>query len=102
MASRVPRAERADVHGWQRDCFLSGVRGPQRTAPPDQREQRTMSSQDFYGERKWCEQCKDYVRYLMSVDHSFCVHCGTKVRLFSKDDQTRFSETVQRHRWQAS
>jgi hypothetical protein len=61
-----------------------------------------MSSQDFYGERKWCEQCKDYVRYLMSVDHSFCVHCGTKVRLFSKDDQTRFSETVQRHRWQAS
>ena len=61
-----------------------------------------MSSQDFYGERKWCEQCKDYVRYLMSMDHSFCVTCGSKVRLVNKEDQSRFSETVQRHRWQAS
>ena len=61
-----------------------------------------MGNQDFYGERKWCEQCKDYVRYLMSVDHSFCVQCSTKVRLFSSDDARKFSETVQRHRWQAS
>ena len=26
-----------------------------------------MAKQDYYGERKWCENCKDYVRYLMSV-----------------------------------
>jgi Fe2+ or Zn2+ uptake regulation protein len=61
-----------------------------------------MGSHDYYGERKWCEHCKDYVRYLMSVDHSYCVQCGNKVRLFSNDDAEKFNETVQRHRWQAS
>ena len=69
---------------------------------PDTREPSRMANQDFYDERKWCDNCKDYVRYLMSVDHSFCVQCGHKVRLFSHDDARRFSETVQRHRWQAS
>lgn len=61
-----------------------------------------MGNHDYYGERKWCEHCKDYVRYLMSVDHSFCVQCGNRVRLFSRHDAERFVETVQRHRWQAS
>lgn len=61
-----------------------------------------MSNQDYYGERKWCDNCRTYVRYLMSVDHSFCTDCGHKVRLFSQDDARRFLETVQRHRWQAS
>jgi len=61
-----------------------------------------MGKQDFYGERKWCEQCKDYVRYLMSIDHSYCADCGNRVKLFSRDDAERFSETVKRHRWQAS
>ena len=61
-----------------------------------------MGNHNYYGERKWCEHCKDYVRYLMSVDHSFCIRCSNKVRLFSQDDAQRFTETVQRHRWQAS
>lgn len=61
-----------------------------------------MGNHDFYGERKWCEHCKEYVRYLMSVDHSYCARCGNRVRLFSRDDAARFNETVQRHRWQAS
>ncbi len=61
-----------------------------------------MGNQDFYSERKWCDQCKGYVRYLMSVDHSYCIDCGHRVRLFSAEDQKRFSETVQKHRWQAS
>lgn len=55
-----------------------------------------MGSHDYYGERKWCEHCKDYVRYLMSVDHSYCVQCGNKVRLFSNDDAEKFTETVDR------
>lgn len=57
---------------------------------------------EFYTESKWCESCKTYVPFLMSVNHSFCVHCGGKVRLFSRDDNSRFGETVQRHKWQAS
>ena len=57
---------------------------------------------EFYTESKWCESCKTYVPFLMSVNHSYCVHCGGRVRLFSRDDSTNFGETVQRHKWQAS
>lgn len=60
------------------------------------------TSTEFYTEQKWCEACKGYVRFLMSVNHSYCVDCGGKVTLFSKDDGSRFGETVQRHKWQAS
>jgi hypothetical protein len=61
-----------------------------------------MTHVDFNAERKWCEKCRTYVRYLMSVDHSYCIDCGSRVRLFSRDDATRFVETVQRHKWKAS
>ncbi|MBK8097080.1 MAG: hypothetical protein IPK26_08235 [Planctomycetes bacterium] len=61
-----------------------------------------MNTGDYYGEKKFCEHCKTYVRYLMSCDHSFCVECGNRVRLFSRDDSRRFTDNVQRHKWQAS
>ena len=61
-----------------------------------------MGNTDFYNERKWCDHCKEYVRYLMSVEHSFCTTCGHRVRLFNHEDAARFNETVQRHKWQAS
>ena len=61
-----------------------------------------MGTNGFDQEKKWCEQCKSYVRYLMSMDHSYCAHCGQRVRLFSREDSQRFTETVQRHKWQAS
>jgi rRNA maturation endonuclease Nob1 len=57
---------------------------------------------DFYREKKWCAGCRDYVQYLMSVNHSFCITCGTQVRLFSKPDSERFTDEVKRHKWQAS
>ena len=57
---------------------------------------------DFYSEKKYCESCKSYVRYMMSVNHSYCVECGGQVRLFSKDDSRHFSENVQKHKFQAS
>ncbi len=62
----------------------------------------TMGNTEFYNESKWCDGCKGYVRFLMSVNHSFCVQCGGRVRLFNRDDSSRFTETVQRHKWQAS
>lgn len=61
-----------------------------------------MDQRDFEHEKKWCTQCQTYVRYLMSVNHSYCVVCGTPVRLFSKDDAQRFSEELERRKWRAS
>jgi len=61
-----------------------------------------MADTEFYRELKWCDACRKQVRFLMSVNHSFCVQCGGKVRMFSREESLRFAETVQRHRWQAS
>jgi hypothetical protein len=75
--------------------------------PPDtepgkeQREPPTMTNQDYYAERKWCDACRTYVHYMMSVNHSYCVHCGARVRLFSKEDSQRFSAEVERRKWKA-
>ena len=79
---------------WQANCFPTFVtNAPQNPTP---------GNSDFERELKWCDACKKSVRFLMSVNHSFCVHCGGRVRLFSREERTRFAETVQRHKWQAS
>ncbi len=57
---------------------------------------------EFYNEQKYCDHCQSYVRFLMSVNHSYCIECGGRVRLFSREDKQSFQETVQRHKWQAS
>ena len=61
-----------------------------------------MGHMDFYREKKWCANCREYVCYLMSVNHSYCITCGTQVRLFSRGDAERFTDEVKRHKWQAS
>ncbi len=77
--------------------LFSGVtNAPHNTTVP------TTSNTEFYTEAKWCEACNGYVRFLMSVNHSYCVTCGGRVRLFNRDDGSKFGETVQRHKWQAS
>ena len=53
-----------------------------------------MDKLDYYQDKKWCPCCKDYVAYLMSVEHSFCVNCGGEVRLFSKEDWETFHEEL--------
>lgn len=58
-----------------------------------------MSKCDFLNDKKWCEQCNSYQRYLMSVNHSFCAECGSQVRLFSKADSIAFGENLQKRRW---
>ena len=57
---------------------------------------------EFYNEQKWCDTCRQYVSFLMSVNFSYCVTCGGRVRLFSRADADNFQQTVQRHKWQAS
>lgn len=82
---------------WQARCsspFVTNTHGKQTT--------RMTTNSEFYDEQKWCEQCKGYVRFLMSVNFSYCVHCGGRVRLFSRNDGQQFEDHVQRHKWQAS
>ena len=57
-----------------------------------------MNERNFERDKKWCPKCEEYQRYMMSVNHSFCTNCGTQMRLFSKKDQERFTEEVQRRR----
>ena len=49
---------------------------------------------DFYNDLKWCDECGEYVRYLMSMEHSYCVCCGERVRLFNSADWETFNETM--------
>ena len=57
---------------------------------------------DFDQDKKWCEKCNSYQRYMMSVDHSFCAECGSKVRLFSKADAATFGEELVKRRWRGT
>ena len=61
-----------------------------------------MAKSDYYDETKFCDHCKQRVRFLMSVNHSYCVQCGSRVRLFSREESEHFQRSVQRHKWQAS
>jgi len=61
-----------------------------------------MDQRDYYQEKKWCDTCNAYVRYLMSVNHSYCVACGTQVRLFSAGDCEQFASDLEKRKWKAS
>ncbi|MCU0866905.1 MAG: hypothetical protein MUC36_24230 [Planctomycetes bacterium] len=61
-----------------------------------------MDNPEFYNEQKWCERCQHQVRFLMSVNHSYCVECGNRVRLFRREDKERLQQQIQRHKWHAS
>jgi hypothetical protein len=53
-----------------------------------------MGESNFYNETKWCDSCGKYVHYLLSLDHSFCVECGGKVRLYSETDWQQLNEEL--------
>ncbi len=57
-----------------------------------------MDQPDYYADRKFCPTCNAYVNYLMGMEHSYCVACGEKVRLFSKEDWEAFHENLSRGR----
>ena len=54
-----------------------------------------MDQLDYYGESKWCPKCRDYVRFLMSVNHCYCIDCGGQVRLFNKKDWVAFHKNLE-------
>ena len=52
-------------------------------------------SRSFHNDNKFCPCCDEYVRYLASVDRSYCVECGGAVRLFSPSDWGQFQEKME-------
>lgn len=61
----------------------------------------TTTTASFYRETKWCGSCSAQVRYIASVDHSYCVQCGGKVRLFAPEQRAAVAEAAKLHRYQA-
>ncbi len=53
---------------------------------------------DFQNEKKYCPHCAEYVCFLQSLSDSYCVDCGSKVRLFSSDDKKAFLRAVKKDR----
>ena len=49
---------------------------------------------NYYAESKYCPRCNEYVRFLMSLQASYCVHCGSRVHLFSRKDQDAFLRSL--------
>ncbi len=60
-------------------------------------EKKRMET-DFYNDRKYCPTCFGYVSYLQSMEQSYCVQCGSIVRLFSEEDWTSFHESLKERR----
>ena len=57
-----------------------------------------MDPLSYYSDKKWCPRCDEYVTYLMSIEHSYCVSCGDEVRLFSEEDWESFHSSMQSKR----
>jgi hypothetical protein len=60
----------------------------------DDEEFELMDHTDFYNDRKYCTECRAYVPYLQSLEHSYCANCGRSVRLFSEKDWQAFHESL--------
>lgn len=40
----------------------------------------------FHSQKKFCPCCNEYVNYLASIEHSYCIQCGAEARMLSKAD----------------
>jgi hypothetical protein len=45
-------------------------------------------------DQRWCPKCGRYVSYLLSVEAAYCVECDGVVRLFSRDDEDAFRQSL--------
>ena len=61
-------------------------------------ERHTMEHSDFYNDRKYCEDCCEYVPYLQGMEQSYCTQCGSQVRLFSAEDWDEFQTSLKERR----
>lgn len=55
----------------------------------------STSSSDFYSTTKYCPCCAKNVRYLASIELSYCVECGGEVRLFSASEWASFNAALE-------
>jgi len=56
----------------------------------EKKREMSVDHIDFYHEKKFCKKCGKYVRFLMSIHHSYCIDCGSIVYLFSQKDKRKF------------
>jgi hypothetical protein len=67
--------------------------------PPDtDTDTDSMERTSYYEDQKYCAGCGQYVQYLMSVEASYCIHCGERVHLFSREDWESFNQSLQERR----
>jgi len=57
-----------------------------------------LDHSDYYSDHKYCHECEAYVPYLMSLEHSYCAQCGSRVRLFSESDWEAFHAALKERR----
>lgn len=43
----------------------------------------------FYEDSRYCPSCNAYVLYLQALSDAYCVECGGRVALYSKEDLKR-------------
>lgn len=48
---------------------------------------------DFYEDRRYCPSCASYRRYLQAPEDAYCVGCGGRVTIYSKEDLGRVLRT---------
>lgn len=56
----------------------------------------------YYDDLRYCDACSAYVRYLQALDRGYCVECGGRVKIFSREDLRRLAGTKKSSRYQIS
>lgn len=49
----------------------------------------------FQYDQEYCPCCASYVKYLASIENSYCIECGSEVRMFSDADWSAFKDKMQ-------
>lgn len=67
---------------------------PARCTSLARRAEHHFMTSDFYHDKRFCAQCREYVHYLQSITGAFCVECRGEVRMFSPNDLVAFRASV--------
>jgi len=56
----------------------------------------------YYDDLRFCDACGSYVRYLQALDKGYCVECGGRVKIFSREDLRRLGGSKKGSRYKLS
>ncbi len=60
-----------------------------------------MQTNNYYDDRRFCDACGSYMRFLQSPSAAYCAECGGRVRIFSPGDMATFRSSLASKRVQA-